>query len=131
MVLTQKFNVTASERMDMEKLAGVLNDAITAISGKTGLPENDVLDILEKVRVARVGDLRHAVRSLEDQGAIPAVDPGLLGMALEEAILAIADATDLSTDEITDVLTMERGATFDHVIMHLRTRSCVGRSNHV
>ena len=131
MVLTTQFNATPSERMDMEKLAGVVNDAITAVSRKTRLPEHEVLDILEKVRVNMVGDLKHAIQTLEDAGEIPHVDPEQLSMALEAVIGSIAEATDLNTDEITEVLTMQQGATFDNVVFHLRTRSRIGRSNHV
>ena len=131
MVLTMQFDVPASERMDMEKLAMVVNDGITSISGKTGLPENEVLDLLEKVRVEMVGDLKKAIIALEERGAIPNLDPGLLGMALEEAIGAIVEATDLNTNEVTEVLTTQEGASFDRIVFHLRSRSCIGRANHV
>jgi hypothetical protein len=131
MVLTTQFDVSPSEKMDMEKLATVINEAITAISSKTSLPENEVLDILEKVRVDMVGNLKKAIQALEERGEIPNVDPGRLGMAIEEAIEAISAATDLNTDEITEVLTWVEGASFDHIVYSLRTRSRIGRSDHV
>lgn len=131
MAQTTPYEGTPRERIDMQKLGGVVSNAVTSISTKTGLPENEVLDIMEKVRVEMVGDLKGAILTLESNGAIPNVNADKLSMAMEEAIETIADATDLDTDEITEVFTKEEGASLDHIIFRLRERSRVDRSNQV
>lgn len=131
MMMPTQFTSNPSERVDMQKLGTVVENAVRSISAKTSLAENEVLDILEKVRVTMVGELRRAVEILEARGMIQAVDESRLSAAIEEAIEEISNATDLNTDEITEVFTKEEGASLEHIVFRLRARSVLDRANHV
>ena len=131
MMLTTQTISDPTERIDVQKLGEVVEDAILLISAKTGLDEEHVLDILEKVRVPMVGELKNTLEILEARGMIQPLDKDRMCAAIKSAISSIAHATDLSTAEITEVFCKQDGASLEHIIFRLRARSILNRSNHV
>jgi uncharacterized hydantoinase/oxoprolinase family protein len=132
MMPTPQFTVTAAgpDKRDIEKLGNVIKEAVMSISNASSLSADEVLDLLEKVHVEMVRELQGRVESLEDRGEIRRVDPVTLSNAIEEAIEVIATATDLDTEEITDIFTAEPGASVDNIVHRLRAKSTHNRFWH-
>jgi hypothetical protein len=118
----------AFEKANIGKLEKVVNDAVTAISAKTSLPVNEVLEVLENVRVEMVGEIRGAVDSLGNLSAVKHADAAKLSKAIEDAIGTIANATDLDTDEITWIFTRKPGAGVEDIVFRLNEKSKFDRS---
>ncbi len=119
--------LAAMERQDMEKLEKVIKEAISSVSSSTGLSESEVMDVFWNVRVQMTSELRSAISSLQQQGVIKQTDPVKLALAMEHAIRMIAEATDLNTDELTDMFTRLKGASWEKFIARIRTKSRMDR----
>ena len=119
----------ALDKVNVEKLRKVVNDAVMAISSTTSLPASEVLDILENIRVETVGKLREAIETLGSQRQTLSVDKDKLSKAIEKAIESIADATGLDTDEITMIFTKENDASVNNIVLRLRAQSKHDRAN--
>ncbi len=119
--------LAAMEREDIEKLEKVLKDAISHVCSSTGLSESEAMDVLWNVRVELSSQLKGAIESLQRQSVIKQTDSAKLATALEGAIRMISDATDLNTDEITDMFTRLKGANWDKIVARIRTKSRMDR----
>lgn len=118
----------AFEKANLGKLDKVVNDAITAISTKTSLPVSEVREIMGNVRVELVGEIRGVIDTLGNLNAVKHADAAKLSSAIEDAIESIANATDLDTDEITEIFTKEAGASVEDVVSRLYAKSKADRS---
>ena len=120
---------SAFEKSNFGKLARTVNEAIQAVSTKTSLPVNQVLEILGHVRVEMVGEIREVVDSLgNDMDAVKHTDAAILSSAIEDAIESISNATDLDTDEITWIFTKRPGAGVEDIVSRLYAKSKSSRS---
>ncbi len=111
------------ERQDLDKLSNIVKEAMSSICSKTGLEQSEVLSIFGKARVERVDQLKGALDALETSGEMVRTDTAMLAREMEHAIAVIAEATQLDTDEISDVFSRERGSSLEIVIKRLRSRS--------
>lgn len=118
----------AFEKANLGKLDRVVNDAITAISTKTGLSVNEAREIMANLRVEMVGEIRGVIDTLGNLNAVKHADAAKLSGAIEDAIESIANATDLVTDEITEIFTQEAGASIEDVVSRLYAKSKADRS---
>lgn len=111
------------ERSDMSKLQDVMEESILAVAEKNHLEAREVIDLLEKLKVNRVAKIRAAIDQMGSR------DAGALSSGLEKVIHAIAIATDLDTDEITDILTARSDASLEELAWKLREKSRSNRWN--
>lgn len=132
MMQTSQFTVTATgpDKQNIEKLGAVVNEAITSISVASDLSTMEVLNLLEKVHVEMVSELKGAVETLEDRGELKRVDPEKLSKAIEKAIDAISNATDLDTDQITEIFAAQPDASVDNIVHRLRVKGAANRFWH-
>lgn len=119
----------AQDRVDVEKLARVVNEAVAAIAVSTNLPASEVLDILESIHVEMVGELETTLMAMGEKRA-GKVDVAKMSRAIEKAIASISHATDLDTDEITTVFSKKPGASVEDVVSRLHEKSRADRGNY-
>ncbi len=119
--------LAAIEQQDVEKLEMVIRQAISSIGSSCGLSESEVMDVLGNVRVSMSSELKSAVESLQKQGIIKPVDSSILSRALEQGYRMVAQATDLNTDELTDMFTRLKGANMDKIVARIHTKSRLDR----
>lgn len=119
------------ERVDVEKLGNIVQGAVSSISYQTGMTENEVMSTLGKLRIEMVGQLKGVLDNLVANGELSYPDTSKLSRILEGAIRSIADATDLDTDEITEILSKEPWTSIGTVIGPLRMRSRIDRADQV
>jgi|GEM_PF-4264014 len=119
------------ERVDMEKLANIVQGVVSSVSYQTGMTENEVMSTLGKLRIEMVGQIKDMLDDLATQGELSYPDTAKLGRILESAIRNIADATDLDTDEITEILSRKPWTSIDMVVEPLRMRSRIDRADQV
>jgi uncharacterized protein YidB (DUF937 family) len=119
------------ERVDMEKLGNIVQGAVSSVSYQTGMTENEVMSLVCKLRVEMVGEIKGVLDNLAARGELSYPDTAKLGRILEGAIRSIADATDLDTAEITEILSREPWTSVDIVVKPLRIRSRIDRSDQV
>lgn len=119
----------ALDRVDVEKLVRVVNDAVAAIAVSTNLPANEVLDILENVHVEMVSELETTLMAMAEKRT-DKVDVAKMSRAIEKAIASISHATDLDTDEITTIFSKKPGASVEDVVCRLHEQSRVDRAGY-
>lgn len=116
----------ALDRVDMEKLVRVVNEAVAAIAVSTSLPAHEVLGILESIHVEMVGDIKAALMAMGEKK----MDVAKLSRAIEKAIASISHATDLDTNEITTIFSKKPGASVEDVVCRLHEQSRVDRAGY-
>ncbi len=94
----------AAERVDLDKLGKIVDDAFALVSKETSLPALEVL--------CKVGEIELAT----------------LKQATDAAITKISDATDLDTAQITDIFKANRAAGIDVLVHRLREQSLLNRA---
>ena len=117
------------DRVDVEKLVRVVNEAVSAIAVSTNLPADEVLDILESIHVEMVSELKTALKAMSDERARK-VDAVKMSRAIEKAIASISHATDLDTDEITTIFSKKPGASVEDVVHRLHEQSRADRGSY-
>ena len=113
------------ERVDISKLQDVFRESLMDVSASTNLEMLEIVEILENIRVEKVGEIRKAVENLGKHGE--KVEP--LSMGLEKVIEATSVATDLNTDEITEILTEKSDASVEDLVLRLHEKSKHDRYN--
>lgn len=113
------------ERVDISKLQDVFRESLMDVSASTNLEMLEIVEILENIRVEKVGEIRKAVENLGKHGE--KVEP--LSMGLEKVIEATSVATDLNTDEITEILTEKSDASVEDLVLRLHEKSKHDRFN--
>lgn len=117
----------ALDKVDVEKLVRVVNEAVTAISVSTSLSADEVLEILESINVEMVRELEPALMALGKTGKT--IDAAKLSRAIGKAIASISWATDLHTDEITTIFSKQPGASVEDVVDRLHAQSRKDRAD--
>lgn len=130
MSLKERADDMVLDRMDVEKLVRVVNEAVATIATSTSLPANEVLEILESIHVEMVGELTMALKAMGNTRTERAVDTEKLSRAIEKAIAMISNATDLDTDEITTIFSTKPGASVEDVVYRLHEQSRIDRANY-
>ena len=113
------------ERVDISKLQDVFRESLMDVSASTNLEMLEIVEILENIRVEKVGEIRKAVENLGKYDE--KVEP--LSMGLEKVIEATSVATDLNTDEITEILTEKSDASVEDLVLRLHEKSKHDRFN--
>lgn len=113
------------EEVDISKLQDVFKESLMDVSASTDLGMLEIVEILEKIRVEKVGEIRKAVENLGKYDE--KVEP--LSMGLEKVIEATSVATDLNTDEITEILTEKSDASVEDLVLRLHEKSKHDRYN--
>jgi hypothetical protein len=116
--------ILACGKVDIEKLARIVNESIKAFSVTANLTQNKVVDILGNIRVEMLEEVQEAVESLK---GIEGVDRVSLSVAIEETLRAIEATTNLDADEITRILTEKRGASVEDIVKRLHEKSWAAR----
>lgn len=93
------------ERVIVEQLHQVVKESIDSIASATSLPSEEVVRILEEIDMPK------------------------FSKALETAVRKISVATDLNSSEIWDILTEDRSANLDDIVMRLHEKSKSDRRN--
>ena len=119
------------ERTDTDKLCNIVKDAISSASYSCGISEDALVQILGKLQVEMVGQMKGYLESLMMRGEIDRMDAKNLSKALETAIRSIADATDLDTSEICEIFVREKFSNLDVIVESLRARSRMDRADQV
>ena len=128
MMTTQQSERMAFEKVEIEKLEKFVNETVSTMAASTNLEPSEALDILENIQVEMVGELRSVVNVLGNaKEAAKRVDPAKLSWEIEKAIEAISVATDLDTDEITTIFSMNPGASLADVSYRLHRQSAHDR----
>jgi hypothetical protein len=119
----------AFEKMDVERLEKFVGETVMTMAASTCIRPEEVLDILESIRVEMVGELKGAVETLgKDREAVKRMDSAKLCWEIEKAIEAISVATDLDTDEITTIFSSKPGANLADVAFRLHAQSAQNRA---
>lgn len=113
----------ADEQIDLEKLRVVLDEATERIATGAGFSKTEALEILEKVRVEMIGEIKRALEALDNGAIVKQTDEARLVKAVGQAIASICNATNLDTDEVTSILTEEVGAPMDTLVHRLRAKT--------
>ncbi len=93
------------EEVIVEQLHGVVEEAIDSISKATALPQDEVMRILEEVDTAK------------------------FKAASIRAIRRISIATDLNSEEISEIFMEKRFASMDDLVNRFREKSKADRKN--
>lgn len=120
----------ALDRVDVEKLVRVVNEAVALVAVSTSLPTHEVLDILESIHVEMVGELKTALMAMGNERVSKGMDAAKMSRAIERAIASISYATDLDTDEITTIFSKKPGASVEDVVYRLHEQSRVDRAGY-
>ena len=98
----------AGEHDDMEKLSKIVEGSFKAIASATGLSENEVIHAIENTHVDMLKDV------LKD-----GINVDVLKEGIREAIKNIALATDLDTEQITDIFSAKKGTNLNDIVNRL------------
>lgn len=107
----------AGEQDDIEKLRNVVVGAFGAIMKATGLSEKEVLHVIEDVHVEMLKDvLKEGIHADE------------LKTGIQEAIKIISLATDLDTEQISDIFTAKKNTDINDIVSRLHDKSQANRA---
>lgn len=111
---------TATERVadqdDIKKLSKVVKEAFGAIAKAAGISEKEVLHVIGGIHVDMLKDVLK-----ED------IHADVLKESIQEAIKSISLATDLDTEQITDIFSAKRDANLNDIVIQLHDRMQVNR----
>ena len=113
---TKNATEQAADRDDMEKLTKIVEGAFKAIANATGLSEKEVRHAMEDVHVDMLKDV------LKDD-----THADVLRKAIQEAIKTISLATDLDTEQISDIFSAKRDASLNDIVSRLHDRTQTSR----
>ena len=113
----------ADEQIDLEKLRAVLDAAIDRVAKASGFSKMEALEVLERVRVEMIGEIKRALEALDNGALVQHTDEAQLVKSVGQAIASICNATNLDTDEVTTILTEEVGAPTDTLVHRLRAKT--------
>lgn len=131
MMTTSQSQKWEHEKADAERFEKFMGEKVSAMATSISLELEEVLDILQNIHVEMVGELRTAVEALEGtQRALQRVDSAKLSREIERLIEAVSYATDLDTEEITDIFSGKPGASLSDVSLRLHERSREYRFTH-
>jgi len=98
----------AGEHDDMEKLSKIVEGSFKAIASATGLSEREVIHAIEDTHVDMLKDV------LKE-----GINVDVLKEGIREAIKNIALATDLDTEQITDIFSAKKGTNRKDIVSRL------------
>ena len=111
---------TATERVadqdDIKKLSKIVKEAFGAIAKAAGISEKEVLHVIGGIHVDM---LKNVLK--ED------IHADVLKESIQEAIKSISLATDLDTEQITDIFSAKRDANLNDIVIQLHDRMQVNR----
>ena len=111
---------TATERVadqdDIKKLSKIVKEAFGAIAKAAGISEKEVLHVIGGIHVDMLKDVLK-----ED------IHADVLKESIQEAIKSISLATDLDTEQITDIFSAKRDANLNDIVIQLHDRMQVNR----
>ncbi len=110
----------------LEKFVG--QQCISSMAESIDVSQEQALDILVRVHVSMMGDLKDAVHSFADGGLLARVGPEKLCRQIEEVIAGISEATALDTEEITEIFSNNPSTDFEELSFRLHRRSLIDRS---
>jgi len=106
----------AADQDDIKKLNKVVEEAFGAIANAAGISEKEVLRVIGDIHVDMLKDVLK-----ED------IHEDVLKESIQEAIKSISLATDLDTEQITDIFSAKRDANLDDIVIQLHDRMQVNR----
>ena len=98
----------AGDLDDIEKLSKIVEGSFKAIASATGLSEMEVLHAIENTHVDMLKDVLKDVINVD-----------VLKEGIREAIKNIALATDLDTEQITDIFSAKKGTNLKDIVSRL------------
>ena len=98
----------AGDLDDIEKLSKIVEGSFRAIASATGLSEKEVLHAIENTHVDMLKDVLKDVINVD-----------VLKEGIREAIKNIALATDLDTEQITDIFSAKKGTNLKDIVSRL------------
>jgi hypothetical protein len=98
----------AGDLDDIEKLSKIVEGSFKAIASATGLSEKEVLHAIENTHVDMLKDVLKDVINVD-----------VLKEGIREAIKNIALATDLDTEQITDIFSAKKGTNLKDIVSRL------------
>lgn len=124
------FDAANAEVLDhkLDKLERFVVNCISSMAESIDVSPEQALDILVRVHVSMVGDLKDAVHSFSDVGLLARVGPEKLCRQIEEVIAEISEATALDTEEITEIFSKNPSTDLEELSFRLHRRSLIDRS---
>ncbi len=124
------FDPANSELLDkkLDKVHKFVGDTVETMAQSLSVSPDEALEILIKVHVAMMGDLKKTVNSFTDEKLFHRVDRDKMCSEIEDVIKAISDATALDTEEITDIFAKNLDANLADISYRLHLRSLINRS---
>ena len=104
----------AGDLDDIEKLSKIVEVSFKAIASATGLSEKEVLHAIENTHVDMLKDVLKDVINVD-----------VLKEGIREAIKNIALATDLDTEQITDIFSAKKGTNLKDIVSRLYDLSLI------
>jgi len=97
----------AADQDDINKLSKVVEQAFGAIAKAEGISEKEVLHVIEDIHVDMLKNVPKE--------------------SIQEAIKSISLATDLDTEQITDIFSAKRDSNLNDIVIQLHDRMQVSR----
>lgn len=115
----------AGEQDDINKLTKIVEDAFGAIANATGLSDKEVLDVMEDLHIEMLGDVLK--EGIHADKLKKGVDMEALEEGIQDAIKVISLATDLDTQQISDVFTEKKNTSINDLAKRLHDSSLSNR----
>jgi hypothetical protein len=106
----------AADQDDIKKLSKIVEQAFGTIAKAGGISEKEVLHLIGDIHVDMLKDVLK-----EDKNA------DVLRESIQEAIKSISLATDLDTEQITDIFSANRDANLNDTVIQLHDRTQTNR----
>ncbi len=106
----------AGEQDDIKKLTKIVADAFGAIANATGLSEKEVLHVIEDIHVEMLKDVLKG-----------GIHMDVLKKGIQDAIKVIALATDLDTQQISEIFTAKKNTNINDIVSRLHDKSQTNR----
>ena len=106
----------AADQDDIKKLSKIVKEAFGAIAKAAGISEKEVLHVIGDIHVDMLKDVLK-----ED------IHEDVLKESIQEAIKSISLATDLNTEQISDIFSAKRDSNLNDIVIQLHDRMQVSR----
>lgn len=106
----------AADQDDIKKLRKIVKEAFDAIANAAGISEKEVLHVIGGIHVDMLKDVLK-----ED------IHADVLKEPIQEAIKSISLATDLATEQISDIFSAKKDPNLDDIVIELHDRMQVNR----
>ena len=111
----------AGEQDDIKKLTKIVEDAFGAIANVTGLSDKEVLRVMEDLHVDMLKDVLN--EGIHADTLKEGVDMEVLEKGIQDAIKVISLATDLHTQQISDIFTEKKNTNINDIVNRLHNNS--------